>query len=269
MTTLLLRLAGPMQSWGTQSQHTDRDTGMEPSKSGVIGLFCAALGMSRDDDTVSYRGSVITLAELAILPMAVRVEREGAMGKDYHTVGGTHLRVDKMRGYGVAKANGNRAEPVVSQRFYLADADFLVGLEGKMDLLAHLHAALQAPCWQLSLGRKSFVPALPVHVPDDPTHYGPALRAAPLLDVLNGESWRVRRVNEPVPGRLRLVYDLDATGARGADDIAVQARRQDVPISFAIARREYRTRTVAITTIPNPSFAEKGGEPDVSLPVAR
>ena len=34
MSTLLMRLAGPMQSWGTQSRFTVRDTGREPSKSG-------------------------------------------------------------------------------------------------------------------------------------------------------------------------------------------------------------------------------------------
>ncbi len=268
MTALLLRLAGPMQSWGTQSRFTQRDTGMEPSKSGIVGLLCAALGMPRDADRVEHGGRRIILAELAALPMAVRVEREGRVERDYQTVGGWHLRADEVRRYGVAQAGGG-VRTVESERFYLADADFLVGLEGEAGLLTHLHAALQSPCWQLSLGRKSFVPALPIYVPQIPSHYGPPIREMPLLDVMHDEPWRIRRGNECVPKRLRLVYDLDSTGARGSDETAVQARRQDVPVSFAIARREYRARTVAITTIPNPSFAEKGGEPDVSLPVAR
>lgn len=268
MTTLLLRLAGPMQSWGTQSRFTQRDTGMEPSKSGIIGLVCAALGMPRDAGDAEHDGRRIALAELAALPMGVRVERAGTVECDYHTAGGTHLLADKSRGYGVAQAGGG-VRTVESERFYLADADFLVGLEGDADLLAHLHAALQSPCWQLSLGRKSFVPSLPIHVPDAPEYYGPPLRNESLMEVLHGEPWRVRRGDEPVPDRLRLVYDLDATGAREVDETAVQAQRQDVPISFAISRREYRDRTVAITTLPNPSFLEKGGKPDVPLPVAR
>ena len=37
MSVLLLRLAGPMQSWGTRSRFGNRDTGLEPSRSGVIG----------------------------------------------------------------------------------------------------------------------------------------------------------------------------------------------------------------------------------------
>ena len=47
MATLLLRLQGPMQSWGTTSRFDERDTQLEPSKSGVLGLVCAALGRDR------------------------------------------------------------------------------------------------------------------------------------------------------------------------------------------------------------------------------
>jgi len=51
MPTLLLRLVGPMQSWGTTSRFDQRDTGKEPSKSGVIGLVAAALGIDRENWT--------------------------------------------------------------------------------------------------------------------------------------------------------------------------------------------------------------------------
>ena len=74
MSTLLLRLAGPMQSWGTQSRHSLRDTGQEPSKSGVIGLVAAALGRPRDRD----------ISDLAGLRMGVRVDHEGRVSKDFH-----------------------------------------------------------------------------------------------------------------------------------------------------------------------------------------
>ena len=50
MSTLLLRLAAPLQSWGIDSKFDIRRTGREPSKSGVIGLICAALGIKRDDE---------------------------------------------------------------------------------------------------------------------------------------------------------------------------------------------------------------------------
>ena len=68
MNTLLIRLAGPMQSWGTQSRFFTRDTGHEPSKSGVIGVLCAALGWGRE----------APLDDLARLRMGVRVDRPGS-----------------------------------------------------------------------------------------------------------------------------------------------------------------------------------------------
>ena len=47
MSTLLLRLAGPLQAWGNDSKFETRRTGREPSKSGVIGLLAAALGKKK------------------------------------------------------------------------------------------------------------------------------------------------------------------------------------------------------------------------------
>src|SRR5258708_39825081 len=99
MGTLLLRLAAPMQSWGTQSRFVVRDTGLEPSKSGVIGLLCAALGRPRE----------APVEDLAGLRMGVRVDREGVMQTDYHTAGGWHRRVDA--GYGAARFGGEPAGP--------------------------------------------------------------------------------------------------------------------------------------------------------------
>ncbi len=271
MTTLLLRLAGPMQSWGTQSRFTQRETGLEPSKSGVIGLLAAALGIGRDETGIIYGGTEITLAMLAALPMAVRVEREGSVERDYHTAGGWHLRADEQRKFGVAQAGGG-VRTVESERFYLADADFLVGLQGERGILALLHAALDAPHWQLSLGRKAFVPALPVAIPDDPRAYGPALRDEPLWDVMCKERWRVKREGEETPAHLRLVLDTELVPEDEDRRTVVRARRQDVPVSFAIAQREYGVRIACITTITTPGAPAppmEGDDPDVSLTAAR
>lgn len=147
MATLLLCLAGPMQSWGTTSRFDERDTQLEPSKSGVLGLVCAALGRDRAKP----------VDDLAALCMGVRVDREGIPMRDYHTA------------TGVVVASTGRADhkrTVVSQRYYLSDAVFLVGLEGDEILLERVHNALHAPYWPLSLGRKSFVPSRPVYLPD-------------------------------------------------------------------------------------------------------
>ena len=149
-TVLLLRLAGPMQSWGTQSRFTERDTGLEPSKSAVIGLLCAALGRARHE----------SVDDLASLRMGVRVDREGTMMRDFHTA----LDVAKADG----KTPSHEKHPkftVVSHRYYLADADFLVGLESsERPFLERLDKALANPVWALYLGRKSFVAGRPIRV---------------------------------------------------------------------------------------------------------
>lgn len=148
MSTLLLRLAGPMQSWGTTSRFDERDTQLEPSKSGVLGLVCAALGRDRAE----------SVDDLAALRMGVRVDREGVLMRDYQTATGVLV---------AATCKPDLGRTVVSPRFYLADAAFLVGLEGDDTALLHaIHQALQRPFWPLALGRKSFPPGAPVYLPE-------------------------------------------------------------------------------------------------------
>jgi CRISPR system Cascade subunit CasD len=232
MSTLLFRLAAPMQSWGTQSRFRVRDTGLEPSKSGVIGLLCAALGKPREE---RLSDGLPSLAELARLKMGVRVDREGLMKVDYHTAGGSHVRGES---YGVCKADGTRGETVLSNRYYLADADFLVGLEGDdKDVLARLDRALAEPVWPLFLGRKSFVPSVPPRLPDVRPR-GPGLTDTTLMEALTSYPWfrDPGRPQEKAPASLRLVLDADA--ATG-DEI-----RHDVPICFESGHREFGLRHV-------------------------
>jgi CRISPR system Cascade subunit CasD len=170
MAVLYMRIAGAMQSWGTQSRFTHRDTGLEPSKSGVIGLFCAALGKPRDEEE---RIDLPSLKELASLKMGIRVDQQGRVERDYHTA------------QNVAKAGGGIKECEPSDRFYLADAVFLVVLQGDDNRLKQLHEALKSPVWQLCLGRKSFLPDPPVYLKDgfQPGRDGleEALRSYPYL----------------------------------------------------------------------------------------
>ncbi len=234
--TLLLRLAAPLQSWGTQSRFSERDAGREPSKSGVIGLLCAALGRPREAD----------VSDLAALRMGVRIDRPGSLKVDYHTAGGTHRAGDR---YGVAEVGGG-TRTVVSHRYYLSDADFLVGLESKdEDLLRRLDEALADPHWPLFLGRRAFVPGEPVRLPDDPP-LGPGLREGSLDDTLRRYAWP-GSPQRPLPfirgwsvsQRLQLVLDADPA----ADDSdAMREMRRDVPISFESANRLFDVRYVTI-----------------------
>lgn len=237
MSVLLLRLAGAMQSWGTQSRFSIRDTGLEPSKSGVIGLLCAALGKPREEQTGD---GFPTLTELAHLKMGVRVNRQGVPKVDFHTAGGMHRLGDV---YGVVKASGAPGGTVTSQRHYLADADFLVGLETDAEaLLRRFDEALQRPRWQLSLGRKSFVPGMPVHEPT-------GVRSEKLHELLESYvSAHAARFDDDAS--LRIVVDADA-------DVATEART-DVPVSFAA--RRFAVRYIQTGFVPNPMFNKLAAE---------
>lgn len=217
MHTLLIRLAGPLQSWGVQSRFSVRDTGLEPSKSGVIGLLCAALGRPRE----------AAVDDLAALQLGVRVDREGSVARDFHTASN------------VFKASGGTPKPTEpSNRYYLANAAFLVGLaSADRGPLEALHAALAAPVWPLYLGRKAFVPGEPVWLADG-LKVDTDLRAA-----LEAYPW-TPRPGQKRPEQLRLVLE----------DEAGSEVRPDQPLSFA--ERRFAPRRVTTTFIT----LEAGGE---------
>lgn len=192
MPTLLMRMRAPMMSWGDHSQFTIRDSRREPTKSAVIGLLCAALGRPRWEP----------VRDLASLKMGVRVNQEGLMQCDYHTV------MDSI------KSSGSKGDTVISHRYYVADADYLVGLEGDdRPSLETLDAALQSPIWQLYFGRKSFVPSCPVHV---------GVVDQPLIKALEHSIHRRRSTLPKLPVRLRCVVEVP-------DSLDV---RQDVPLDW-------------------------------------
>ena len=156
--TLILRFSAPMQSGGVSSRFTTRDSAKEPTKSGVIGLLCAALGVSREN--ANSDNPIFT--QLLKLRMGIRVLKEGILERDYHIA----LNVSRASG-ARPKKDKDPKHTVISDRYYLSDADFLVALESEnQELLESLQNALKSPKWHLFLGRKSFPPAEPVFLAD-------------------------------------------------------------------------------------------------------
>jgi len=145
--TLFLRLEGPMQSWGVQeSKFVVRRTAEAPTKSGVIGMLSAAMGISRFD--------VKQWLPFTKLKMGVRIDRPGIRWWDYHTVGAKM----KMR-----TAEGKSKEgAMLTRREYLCDASFLVALQGDAGLIGELECAVRNPKWVLYLGRKCCPPSRPI-----------------------------------------------------------------------------------------------------------
>lgn len=240
--TLLLRLAGPLQSWGTSSRWTERDTGLEPSKSGVIGILAASLGRSRDTP----------LDDLATLRMGVRVDQEGVPGYDFQTAGagdddpGIAMardddRIIARRREGLLLGtlkDSARGKSSISNRHFLQDAIFLVGLEGEnLDLLHELDDALRKPVFPIGLGRRSYVPSVPVAMPGGGVREGCAIENA-----LRNEPWPDTLVSKLSLSRARrdltrrLVIETTGTDA--------SATRTDQPIGAAFQTRVFGPRQV-------------------------
>ena len=136
MATLLLRLAAPLQAWGADSKFETRKTGREPTKSGVIGLLAAALGLRRDEREALLR--------LTGLRFGVRVEREGQLLVDYHT----------------AKTQDEKTS-YVTYRHYLQDAVFLAGIESDRYRPFAAAAAGAAAPGVSAVSRPPLLPAYP------------------------------------------------------------------------------------------------------------
>ena len=237
--SLVLRLAGPLQSWGDQSQFNHRYTGGEPTKSGITGLLAAADGRRRSDP----------IEDLVGLCLAVRTDQPGSMLRDYHTVSdlpGRPLLSASVNDRGVQKRTSPAKPTHVTERFYLQDAIFVVAIAGEANLLGGISEALRNPAFPLSLGRRSCVPTQPLllvppmgmQAPSDAT-----LWDGPPLAVLERVPWqlplkRVRAFERKSSWPTRT--DLPVT----IDDPNGNDIRTDLPGSFDPQKRSFGTRRV-------------------------
>lgn len=221
MTVLLLRLAGPLQSWGDSSRFTRRDTTRLPTKSGVLGLLAAAGGRRRTDD----------IEDLVALRFGVRADQPGLLQRDFQTA---------------TNWNSGKSMPL-SSRYYLADAVFVAAVEGDPNLLSGLAEALDDPVFPLYLGRRSCPTSGQVSLGLRETALEHSLRAEPW----QASVWYQHRQGPEV--ELELVVDAEP------GDAAAETRR-DVPLSFSPERREYGWREVARrdpVVVVNPRVRER------------
>jgi CRISPR system Cascade subunit CasD len=163
MRFLLFRLYAPLGSWGEVAVGAVRPSHAYPSRSALLGLIGAALGLRRDAETWHVRLG-------AALGFAVAVYEEGALLRDYHTVQvpGRSL----LKRFQPATRADELAFPrselntIVSTRDYWQDALSVAGVWQKNDdpdfSLERIADALRRPHFVLYLGRKSCPPALPL-----------------------------------------------------------------------------------------------------------
>jgi len=150
---LALRLEGPLQSWGFDSQYNRRNTGLMPTKSAMAGMCCAALGFPRGSDEerlfLASFGKV-RMTVISIPRQGKKKELQVRRLEDYHTVQNTK------------KADGTIKDCHITHRQYLTDASFGVILEGASALLKQIADAFGNPVWGIWLGRKTCIPSAPV-----------------------------------------------------------------------------------------------------------
>jgi CRISPR system Cascade subunit CasD len=226
MTALLLRLAAPLQSWGTSSRFNRRSTDRAPSKSGIIGLLAAAQGRRRTDP----------LEELLGLRLAVRTEQAGTVERDFQT----------------ATRHGAHTPVSVSTRHYLADAVFLAAVEGDQALLESLQDALRHPHFPLYLGRRSCPPIGRVE-------YG--LREGDAVGALHAEPWRAAPWFQQACKQPQVSLDLVADCAPGHPDAELI---RDQPLSFDPRHRQWAWRSVRRhdpVTVDNPAYRARHPAP--------
>ena len=156
---LLVRLEGPLQAWGDVAFDPRRPTRDFPSRSALAGLLANALGWE-------HRDGARTTALQDALRYAVREDVPPRRLRDYQTADLGRIGAAGWTRWGMEKRGGGSSEGTqILEKFYLADASFLVALtldDGAPVSLGEVAAALRRPARPLFLGRKGCVPSLPL-----------------------------------------------------------------------------------------------------------
>ena len=217
VTFLALRLEGPLQSWGFDSQYNRRTTGLMPTKSAVAGMCCAALGLHRGSDeerNFLAAFSKTNMTAIALPRNAAKKNLPVRRLQDYHTVQNTR------------RASGAiNSDCVLTHRQFLTDASFGILLEGDSSLIEQIADALKDPVWGLWLGRKTCIPTSPVLA-------GIKREKADALRLLIGE--------KPLTAFTRQEDVHSFT--EGKDSLP------DTPVSFASGQRSFSPRRIRMIT---------------------
>lgn len=209
MKHLALFLRAPLQSWGVSGKFGERPTMSFPSKSAVLGMLAAAVGIDRSDDAWLQRA--------AQMRFSVRAFKAGPRLSDYHTVGGGY-ETKSLRGRRSVPAKAEDGKPgntALTRREYLQDTTFGVLLSGDDDaLLEQIAHRVQDPVWGIWLGRKSCIPTAPVF--------------AGLLET-ETKAWKILLDRAGLEKECGKTYpSVEECDAAQADDLI-----PDVPLSFS------------------------------------
>ncbi|MEN9358903.1 MAG: hypothetical protein RL095_438 [Verrucomicrobiota bacterium] len=155
---LVMRLQGPLQSWGIDSRFDERRSDDFPSKSALIGLISAAMGLEKGSPR-----EALVLPRLAAMELLVvrETQEEPVRLRDFHTVRNVR-RAEPPSSNPNSKSKSAIKEVDVTRRDYLCGCGFLAFFSGEPELIAEVAAALRDPVYGIWLGRKCCLPSAPV-----------------------------------------------------------------------------------------------------------
>ena len=169
---LAILLDGPMQSWGSSSRFTRRETEAFPTKSALIGLLAAAAGIDKYGQDEAEKLAPFSALRLTVYRLPRAAERFVRRLSDFHTVGGGYpdtplgkLNVSPTAAKtksGDLKWKTPEQRTVITTRTYLNEARFIAAFEGDADTIATAIRHLENPVWGVWFGRKTCLPAMPL-----------------------------------------------------------------------------------------------------------
>ena len=155
---LTFRLYGPMASWGQAAVGGERPTGMQPTRSAVLGLLAAALGIKRDNE--------IALQALQIgVRIAIKQCVPSSLLRDYHTTQVPSQSKKIVHRTRKSELSEHKLNTILSSRDYRCDGLWVIGValtEKASHTLEQIREALLKPVFSLYLGRKSCPLAVPL-----------------------------------------------------------------------------------------------------------
>jgi CRISPR system Cascade subunit CasD len=191
---LIFRLYGPLAAWGDIAVGEYRPSFAHPSKSAIVGLLAAALGIRRDDEE---RQKALAKAS----SFAVRVDSMGTLLRDYHTTQVPSAKRGITHCTRRSELKGDDVNTILSSRDYRCDAAYTVALaiyEGAQYTAQKLADALRRPVFTLYLGRKSCPPALPL----EPQ----VINAETLREALAGVTFNINELPGVIATSHHMVY---------------------------------------------------------------
>jgi CRISPR system Cascade subunit CasD len=240
---MVWQMAGPIVSWGKVAVGEKRLSDSEPTRSALVGLLAACLGIERTDED-----NLITLSNTLGVASAVLTDPSSTSGpgplRDFHTIQTAKPRGKKGQ-INVSRAGelDDPGDTILSERFYLTGGLFLGCVWLRPSPLVSLQVfcdAMKRPVFSPYLGRRACAPGIP---------FAPRIIGEEGCDAAMHDYLADGRTAGILGGKstiLRMAWDLDSPGTRPRAD--QRYRRRDLTVSFQ--RRQFIERDECMTINP-------------------